>query len=74
MKVVQKGEFRSIRHFHFPSELQAVEIDSYIQVSLGPFPGRQKETLADTQKLQEKKIKNPSVIVIIKVIRNFPAL
>lgn len=55
MKVVQKGKFRSIRHFHYPSELQAVEIDSYIQVSLGPFQGRQKETLADTQKLQERK-------------------
>lgn len=55
MAVVQKGGFRPIHHFLYPSKLQAQEINSHIQMSLWLFPGRHTEALAGTQKLQKKK-------------------
>ena len=46
--VVQKVEFRPLYIFLYPSKLQPLEINSHVQVSLGPFPGRLPEALADT--------------------------
>lgn len=53
MAVAQKGEFRAIHDFFYPCKLQALEINSHIEVSLGLLPRRHTETLADAHKLQE---------------------